>query len=75
MISKKDTNWPITVAQAAPAIPQSNTNINKGSSIVLIMAPASMINMDCWGEPSDLTRLAPPEVKIIKGSPKAVMDI
>jgi len=38
----KEKICPITVAQAAPAIPQSQTKIKMGSRMVLIIAPTTI---------------------------------
>ena len=38
----KEKICPITVAQAPPAIPQSQTKIKMGSRMVLIIAPTTM---------------------------------
>ena len=48
----KEKICPITVAQAAPAIPQSQTKIKMGSRMVLIIAPTTMQTIEYFGFPS-----------------------
>ena len=51
-----DTIWLITVAQAAPAIPQLYTNINKGSKIVFNIAPITIATIEYFALPSALIK-------------------
>ena len=47
------TTCPITVATAAPIIPQRNTNMKIGSRIMFTTAPASVDAIAYNGEPSE----------------------
>ena len=67
--------WPITVAQAAPAIPHWKAKIKSGSRMVLITAPSSMQPMEKRGLPSARARLLMPFVRIRKGMPIAVIRV
>lgn len=44
--------WPMTVATAAPIIPQRNTKMNTGSRMILATAPAKVDTMANRGLPS-----------------------
>lgn len=70
-----DTIWPMMVARAAPAIPIWKVKINRGSNMVLRMAPVSVQSMENLGLPSARIRLEPPVVRIRKGKPKEVMPV
>ena len=47
-----DTTWPMTVARAAPDIPQWKPKIKTGSRMIFMMAPDSMEAIDQAGLPS-----------------------
>ena len=70
-----DTIWPMMVARAAPAIPIPKPKMNRGSRIVLRMAPVKVQIMENRGLPSARIRLEPPVVRIKKGNPKEVIPV
>ena len=65
----KEKICPITVAQAAPAIPQSQAKIKIGSRMVLIIAPITMQTIEYFGFPSARIKLLIPFVTIRNGIP------
>ena len=69
----KEKICPITVAQAPPAIPQSQTKIKMGSRMVLIIAPTTMQTIEYFGFPSARIKLLIPLVTIRNGIPINVM--
>lgn len=69
----KEKICPITVAQAAPAIPQSQTKIKMGSRMVLIIAPTTMQTIEYFGFPSARIKLLIPFVTMRNGIPINVM--
>ena len=70
-----DTTCPITVAQAAPAIPMWKPKIKVGSRIVLMIAPVKVQVMENFGLPSARTRFVPPVVKIKNGNQRDVIPV
>ena len=65
----------MTVAQAAPCMPQSNTKIKIGSSTVLIMAPSIMFCMAFLGCPDARKILFMPKYKAVKIPPGIIIII
>lgn len=65
----KEKICPITVAQAPPAIPQSQTKIKMGSRMVLIIAPTTMQTIEYFGFPSARIKLLIPFVTMRNGIP------
>ncbi len=75
MAMQPETACPITVAKAAPAIPQWKTNTNRASKTVLTTAPARLQSMVYFGLPSARIRCPPPVAKIKKGKPKETIRV
>ena len=71
----KEKICPITVAQAAPAIPQPQAKIKIGSRMVLIIAPITMQTIEYFGFPSARIKLLIPFVTIRNGIPINVMPV
>ncbi len=65
----------ITVAAAAPAIPQLKPNTNSASNAVLIAAPVRLHIIIIFGRPSARIKCPPPVVMIANGKPTDVMRV
>ena len=70
-----EATCPITVAQAAPAMPMPNVKMKSGSRMVLMTAPRSMHVIEKRGLPSARARLLRPFVRIRNGMPRAVIRV
>ena len=68
-----DITWLITVAHAAPAIPQPQTKMNTGSSMVFTTAPVITAVMEYLALRSALTIGLVPIVNIRNGMPHDVI--
>ena len=64
---------PITVAAAAPVIPQPKPKTKMASRTVFTTAPTMLIAMVIFGLPSARTRCPPPVDRIKNGKPNAVI--
>ena len=64
--------WPITVAAAAPYMPQWNPRTNTASNTMLMTAPEMFTNIAIFGLPSARIKCPLPIVRIKKGKPIAV---